>query len=390
MRKAFKYRLFMGHDQARELDIALETHRRLYNAYLDYRQLAYSQHGVTLSYVDGSRWFKGQRPGNPYFARINFSSAQATMRRLDRAFVAFFRRVKAGEEPGYPRFKGRDRFDSIEFPAYGDGIKLIDGELRIQNVGMVRIKRHRPIEGKIKTVTLKREAGKWFAVFSCDLGDVVVEPSTDQPVGIDVGLESFLTTSDGVQEPNPRYQKTGLPELRRAQRSLARKKRGSKHRRISKRKVAKVHVRVRRLRREHHHQVALRLVRRYGFIAAESLNIRGMLKNDRLARAISDAGWSGFLLTLRSQAESAGVAYVEVDARGTSQQCSGCGAEVRKDLSVRWHDCGHCGLSLHRDENAARNILARGLLARIEPAGPNVDQQVKRAPKRSRRLQATV
>jgi putative transposase len=114
------------------------------------------------------------------------------------------------------------------------------------------------------------------------------------------------------------------------------------------------------------------LVRRYGLVAVESLNIRGMLKNDRLARSISDAGWSGFLLTLRSKAESAGVVYVEVNARGTSQQCSGCGIEVRKELSVRRHDCPHCGISLHRDENAARNILARGLLARTEPVGGNV------------------
>ena len=298
--------------------------------------------------------------------------------------------VEAGEDPGYPRFKSRDRFDSIEFPAYGDGIKLVGGGLRIQHVGMVRIKMHRPIEGEVKTVTLKREAGKWYAVFSCDLGDVAIEPSTNPPVGIDVGLESFLTTSDGEQEPNPRYQKKGLPELRRAQRSLARKKRGGKRRRRSKRKVAKIHARVARLRREHHHQVALKLVRRYGLVAVESLNIQGMLKNDRLARSISDAGWSGFLLTLRSKAESAGVAFVEVDARGTSQQCSARGAEVRKELSVRRHDCEHCGLSLQRDENAARNILARGLQARIGPAERNVGQQVKRAPKRSRRLQATV
>src|SRR5262249_54193298 len=141
----------MGHDQRRELDFALETHRRLYNAYLDYRELAYSMYGVTLSYIDCSRWFKGQRRTNPYFARINFSSEEAAMRGLDRAFAAFYRRVKAGEKPGFPRFKGRDRFDSIEFPAYGDGIKLLDGELRIQHVGVVRIKRHRPIEGKIKT-----------------------------------------------------------------------------------------------------------------------------------------------------------------------------------------------------------------------------------------------
>jgi putative transposase len=311
------------------------------------------------------------------------------MRRLDRAFAAFFRRVKAGERPGFPRFKSRDRFNSIEFPAYGDGMKLVGGRLYVQHVGMIRIKMHRPIEGEIKTVTLKRVAGRWFALFSCDLGPVVAAPSPNPPVGIDVGIESFLTTSDGEREPNPTYHKTALPELRRAQRSLARKRNGGKNRRKSKRKVAKIHARVARLRKEHHHQVALKLVRRYGLIAVECLNVRGMIGSGRLARAISDAGWSGFLLTLRSKAESAGVAYVEVDARGTSQQCSACGAEVRKDLSVRCHDCQHCGLSLHRDENAARNILARGLLARIGPAGLNVDQEVERAP-RSRRLQATV
>jgi IS605 OrfB family transposase len=131
-----------------------------------------------------------------------------------------------------------------------------------------------------------------------------------------------------------------------------------------------------------------RLVRRYGLIAVESLNIEGMLKNDRLARSISDAGWSGFLLRLKCKAESAGASVVEVNARGTSQQCSGCGIEVRKELSVRRHACPHCGLSLNRDENAARNILARGLTARIGLAGRNVDHQVKRAPG-SRRLQAT-
>jgi putative transposase len=372
VRKAFKFRLFANADQERELDIALETHRRLYNTYLDYRELAYSQYGITLSYVDCSRWFKGQRATNPYFARINFSSAQATMRRLDKAFAAFFRRVKAGEDPGYPRFKGRDRFDSIEFPAYGDGIKLIGNRLRVQHVGTIKVKLHRAIEGQIKTVTLKREAWHWYVIFSCDLGPVEVEPSTNPPVGIDLGLESFLTTSDGEREPNPRYRETALPDLRRAQRSLSRKKRGGKHRRKSKHKVAKIHARVSRLRKEHHHQVALKLARRYGFVAVESLNIDGMLKHDRLSRSISDVGWSGFLLTLRSKAESAGVAYVEVDARGTSQRCSACGAEVRKGLSVRRHDCPHCGISLHRDENAARNILARGLRARTGPVGGNV------------------
>jgi len=342
---------------------------------------------VTLSYVDCSRWFKHRRKTNPYFARINFSSAQATMRRLDKAFAAFFRRVKAGEQPGFPRFKGRDRFDSIEFPAYGDGIRLTGERLRVQNVGVIRVKLHRPVEGKVKTVTLKREAGKWYVVFSCDLGDVKVEPKTGPTVGIDVGLSSFLTTSGGEKEPNPRYLKDALPELRRKQRGLSRKKKGGKNRRKARKEVAKTHVRVANLRREHHHQTALKLVRRYGFIAVESLSIKNMLGNDRLARAISDVAWGNFLLTLRSKAESAGVAFVEVDARGTSQECSACGSVVKKDLSQRWHSC-ECGCSLDRDENAARNILARGLLAWTKPAELNVADCRKRAP-RSRRVHAT-
>jgi putative transposase len=187
-------------------------------------------------------------------------------------------------------------------------------------------------------------------------------------------LESFLTTSEGQHEENPRYQQTALPELRRAQRSVSRKRKGGQNRRKSKRKLAKIHARVRRLRKEHHHQVALKLVRRSGLIAVESLNVQGMLKNGRLSRAISDAGWSGFLLTLRHKAECAGVAYVEVDARGTSQRCSRCGATVPKRLWERWHDCDSCGLALHRDENSAKEILRRGLLARTGPVGRNVGQ----------------
>lgn len=387
MRRAFKFRLWTDANQERELEMMLETHRRLYNICLDFRQVAYDVYGASINYADCSRWFKHQRALNPYFARLNFSSAQATMRRLDKTFAAFFRRVKAGEKPGYPRFNGGDRFDSFEFPAYGDGIRLNGERLRVQNVGVIRVKLHRPIEGKIKTVTLKREAGKWYVVFSCDLGDVKVEPKTGPAVGIDVGLSSFLTTSGGEKEPNPRYQKDALPDLRRKQRGLSRKKKGGKNRRKARKEVAKTHARVANLRREHHHQTALKLVRRYGFIAVESLSIKNMLGNDRLARAISDVAWGNFLLTLRSKAESAGVVFVEVNAWGTTQECSACGQVVPKDLSQRWHLCD-CGCSLDRDENAARNILARGLLAWTKPVEPNVGGCPKRAP-RSRRLQAT-
>jgi putative transposase len=370
MRRAYKYRLFINANQGRELSTMLETHRRLYNSCLAERKERYEAEKITVKYTEQSARFKAERATNLYYARLNFSSAQATMRRLDKAFANFFRRLKAKETPGYPRFRGRDRYDSIEFPAHGDGIRLTGNRLRVQHVGTIRVKLHRPIEGKVKTVTLKREADKWYVVVSCDLDDVTVPPSVNPPVGIDLGLKWFLSKSDGTEpEPNPRYLKTALPELRRRGRAVARKRKGGKNRRKAVKELARVHVRVKNLRIEHHHQVALKLVRRYGLIAVESLNIRGMLRSDRLARAISDVAWGNFLLTLKSKAESAGVSVVEVDARGTTQQCSDCGMTVPKVLSVRRHNCPHCGLSLDRDENAARNILARGLPARIRPAG---------------------
>ncbi|MGH7170501.1 MAG: RNA-guided endonuclease InsQ/TnpB family protein [Gemmataceae bacterium] len=376
MRRAFRYRLWTNANQERELAIALESHRRLYNTCLEQRKAAYENEQCSVTYTEQSAWFKSQRAVNPYFAHLNFSSAQATMRRLDRAFQAFFRRGAAGEKPGYPRFKSKDRFDSIEFPAYRDGIRLFETRLYVQHIGRIRVKLHRAVAGTIKTVTLKREAGKWYAIFSCELPDVPIIDTGKPAVGIDVGLESFLTTSDGEQKPNPHYLKDALPKLRRASRAVSRKKKSGSNRRKAVRRLAKIHARVRNLRREHRHHVALRLVRRYGFIAAESLNVRGMLRNTRLSRAISDAGWSGFLCVLKHKAESAGVRYVEVDPQGTSQHCV-CGQEVPKALSERWHHCPACGLSLHRDHVSAQVILARGL-ARMGPLDVNVGQQVKR------------
>lgn len=388
MRRAYKFRLFTNANQERELSTALETHRRLYNACLEQRKTTYETEKVSVKYKDQSAWFKAERSLNPYFARLNFSSAQATMRRLEKSFANFFRRVKTGGKPGFPRFKGRDFFNSIEFPSHGDGIRLTGNRLRLQHVGVIRVKLHRDVQGAIKTLSVKREAGKWFLVVSCDLGDVKVEPSKSPPVGVDVGLKAFLSKSDGSKaEPNPRYLKTALPELRRRQRGLSRKQKGGKNRRKARKAVAKVHARVKNLRAEHHHAVALKIVRRYGLVAVESLSIKNMLKNDRLSRAISDVAWGNFLLTLRSKAESAGVAYVEVDARGTSQECPDCGRVVPKDLSQRWHSC-ECGCSLDRDEAAARVIPARGLQARAEPAGRNVAERRKRAP-RSCRVLAT-
>lgn len=376
MRKAFKFRLFTNANQERELGIMLESHRRLYNLCLEQRRDLYRQHKHSVKYSEQSSQFKDLRADNVYFARLNFSSAQATMRRLDKAFVAFFRRVKAGKKPGYPRFKAGDRFNNIEFPSYGDGIRLNGNRLRVQHVGVIRCKVHRAVEGVVKTASLKREGDKWFVVLSCDLGDVQIQPSTLPAIGIDVGIENFLTTSDGGVVDNPRFLKKELPALRRAQRAVSRKKKGGANRRKAVKVVRVLHAHVANQRREHHFKTAFNLVRCYGLIAVERLNIRGMLRSQWMSRAISDAGWASFIEVLTHKAASAGATVVAVNPRGTSQLCSECGIKVAKVLSVRRHNCPRCGLSLHRDENAARNILERGLLAWTGPVGANGESPV--------------
>jgi putative transposase len=356
--KAYKFRLWTNANQERELGIALETHRRLYNDALAQRQWFYDQWQISRSYCDQSGWYKEERLKNPYFARINFSSAQGTLRRLDKAFGNFFRRVKNGEKPGYPRFKSRERFDSILYPSHGDGIRLSGNRLRVQHAGTIRVCLHREVEGKIKTLCLKREGGKWFVVVTCELPDRSKIENTLPPIGLDVGLTHFVTTSDGERIANPRFLKAELPALRSAQRALSRKKKGGSNRRKARLQLSRLHARVANLRHEHRHKVSNHLLSRSGWIAVERLNVRGMLKNRRLARAISDVAWSSFVEVLTRKAERAGGEVRQVSPNYSSQFCSRCGENVPKSLAVRLHRCS-CGLVLDRDQNAALNILER-------------------------------
>jgi putative transposase len=373
MFRAYKFRLWTNANQERELGIMLETHRRLYNAALGQRQWFYDEWQISRSYEDQSGWFKDERADNRWFAAINFSSAQATLRRLDKAFANFFRRVKAGEEPGYPRFKSADRFNSVLFPSHGDGIRFKGNRLRVQHVGMIRVCLHREVEGKIKTLSLKREANKWFVVLACEVPEPAKVGNVLPTVGLDVGLTHFATTSEGERIQNPRYLKAELKNLRRAQRSVCRKKKGGSNRKKAKRRVARIHTRVANLRREHRHKISNDLISRYGKIAVESLNVQGMVRNRRLARTISDAGWSSFVEVLTHKAERAGGEVVQVSPNHTSQLCSTCGQNVPKTLAERLHRCD-CGLVMDRDQNAALNILERawpgtGQLSATSPVG---------------------
>lgn len=372
MRMTFRYRLYPSKAQAAALGQQLKEACTLYNAALQERRDAYKLAGLSIDYYDQARQLKAIR-AEGLTGLANFSCCQDVLRRLDKTFKAFFRRVKNGESPGYPRFKSHYRFRSITFPSYGDGIRLLpSGKLRIQGVGCVKIKLHRPVEGKIKTVAIKREAGKWYACFSVEVSAKLLEPTVLE-VGIDVGLEAFAVLSDGTVVANPRHLKTRLASLRRAQRKLARRAKGSNSRRKTVREVQAAYAKIRNQRLDFQHKLTRQLVNRFGLITVEDLNIKG-LASGRLAKSVHDAGWSGFFQKLAYKAESAGRLLVRVNPRGTSQRCSGCGAEVRKDLKDRWHACSGCGLSISRDLNSAREILrlGRSHVAPTWPVGASV------------------
>jgi putative transposase len=367
MKRSYRYRLKPNRQQAGTLGRILETHRQLYNAALQERREAWRMRRVSVCYTMQANQLKELRSWDLDVAALNYSSCQQTLRRLDKAFQAFFRRIKEGQKPGYPRFKGRRRFKSVAY-VYRDGIQLQDGRLYIQHVGRVRIRLHRPLpEGAgIKQVVVQRTAtGEWYATFQIELLDVPVEPHPGPAVGIDVGLEHFAALSTGELVPNPRWFRESEAALALAQRQRARCKRGScRYRELSKR-ITHLHEQVARQRRDFQHKLSRRLVRAFGLIAVEDLNVAG-LSRSMLAKSVHDAAWSQFLFFLRYKVEETGSEVVEVAPGGTSQVCACCGRVVPKSLSERRHVCLSCGFTASRDVNAALNILSRGT-ARAEP-----------------------
>jgi putative transposase len=310
MQKAYKYRAYPTKEQEQAMLSLLDTHRHLYNDALSQKKHAYETEKRTITYQEQSARLTQDRKVNPYLAAANFSSCQRTLRRLDRAMQAFFRRIKTGEKPGYPRFRGYGRFDSVEF-TIGEGAKLTkESKAYFMGVGDVKIKRHRPIEGQIKTARFKKEADGWYVIFSCVLPDFEGEPSTNPTVGIDLGLKAFFVDSEGGEVKPPKLYRKAQKKLKRLQRAVARKKRGGSNRRKAVTHLAKFSQHVANQRGDFHHKTALDLVKKYGKIAHEDLNVKGMIRGLSLAKSCHDAGWSGFIAILSHKAESAGVEVV--------------------------------------------------------------------------------
>ncbi|MEP7293467.1 MAG: transposase, partial [Chloroflexota bacterium] len=293
-------------------------------------------------------------------AQIVFSQTMQTVcDDLDRAFQAFFRRVKAGEKPGYPRFKGRQHFHSFAFKQFGVGARLDGRRLKLYGIGRVAVRWHRPLEGDIKTVRIVHKAGCWYACFACEVEASTPLPATGQIVGIDVGISALATLSNGVKVENPNYYRVAQTKLRVLQRKLARAQRGSNNRRKALLRVQRQQEHVANQRKDYLHKLSTMLVKNYDAIALEDLRVTNMVRNRHLSKSILDSGWGYFRERLTHKAESAGRVVVFINPAYTSKCCSNCGTLFQDfSLSTRWVNC-ECGLSLDRDHNAAINILKR-------------------------------
>jgi putative transposase len=335
--------------------------RILYNTALEQRRTWWQRgQGKSATYYQQKAELPDLKAARPEYAEVNAQVLQDVILRVERAFQAFFHRVQAGEEPGYPRFQGAGRYHSFTYPQYGGGAILDGGVLSLSKIGRIPIRLHRPLQGTPKTITISCEADGWYACISC--AEVAIEPlpRTGQETGIDVGLKAFLVTADGEVVGNPRHHRREEKRLKKAQRVVTRRKKGSNRRKKAVKLLAKRHQKVRRQRQDFHHKTALKLVRHYDAIYLEDLRVRNMVRNHALAKSISDAGWAAFRITLDYKAACAGKRVVAIEPAYTSQDCSGCEERVPKGLSVRTHVCPSCGLVIDRDENAALNILRAG------------------------------
>jgi len=340
----------------------------LYNAALQQRIEAWRKQKVSLSYYDQSKELTQLRADDEEYRRLPVQIARETaLQRLNKAFQGFYGRVKRGEKPGFPRYRSRARFGTL---AFGTESWKIVGKKLIVSAGpdpiVLKMRNSIHREGQIIGLHLVKKADRWWAHFQVDVGAAPAVKTSKHGVGIDVGLRTFATLSDGNVVEHPRFLKQSLEQLKSVQQELSRKKRGSKNRAKAKLTIARVHEKIANRRRDFVHQTVAGLVRKYDGFALEKLDIAQMSSTDNktgsrgLRRGIMDSGWSLFGAHLASKAEEAGLPVVHVDPKGTSQRCSACGTVVRKTLRDRVHECFACGLRMDRDENAARNIYDLG------------------------------
>lgn len=376
MIKAFKFQIKTSEKVKERIEQTLDLCRELYNAALQERRDAYKWERKYISYIMQANQLPEIRDDRKELKQVHSQVLQDVLKRLDKAFAGFFLRIERGQKAGFPRFKGKYRYNSFTYP--GSGWQLIGDKLKLSKIGTMRVMFTCPIEGKVKTITIKREVDFFYVVFTCEIEE---QPQVSQDKllkvkAVDAGIEYFTTDENGKVVPNPQYYRKLEKRIQFLQRQLSRCKRFSGHWKRIKKQLAKLHRKVANQRRDFLHKQANKLVNDADVVVYENLNIAGMVQNHHLAKSISDVSWGMFFSMLDYKAENAGKLTIDVCPKNTSQNCSSCKKKVPKGLSQRWHKCMYCGTILHRDHNAARNILARGIetlladgLAVIAPGG---------------------
>ena len=360
MKKTYEYRAYPTTKQRKTFTVWLALLRSVYNQALAWRIEAYQTAGLTVNWTTQANALPDLKAESKAYAGLHADVLQDVMRRLDKAYKAFFRRAKNGEAPGFPRFKGEGRYRSMTFSHLSKqllrDVRRKFAKVVVPKIGHLKIRYHRPLpDGKIKNLTILKRASGWYVTICVEVPDPIEIP-VHTTIGVDVGLNSFAVDSDGEHIPNPRHYRQSEKKLGKHQRILARRKKGSKRRAKQREIVARTHERIANQRKDFQFKAAHRILERCDEVAVENLTITNMLKNHYLAKSISDAGWGNFRLKLQHKAESAGKQFTKVKPHHTSRQCSGCNEIVPKTLSDRVHDCPHCGLVLDRDHNAAINI----------------------------------
>jgi len=393
MIRAYRFLLRPTVRQAQALSDMLRDHRSLYNGALQERRDAHRHtararpgYGGQCAQLEEIRAFDPQRQG-----RWSLSSQQATLRRLDKAMRAFFRRLSLGDTPGWPRFRGAGRFDTVDFPRDGDGCRWDSTphdpvtRLHLQGVGHVRVHQHRPVPGRVRTVSVKREGRKWFVVLTAERERPEPLPKTGSTVGIGPGGADFLADSSGGLVPAPRHGRRAAAKLQAARQALSRfprrraKDRTAGHRRAAA-EVARLHGKLRRQQLDHAHKTALHLVRTHDVIAYEDPRTRDTRKPPAPRpgpdapgahppagagpdRPTTDAGWGVFLRILHAKAESAGREVITVDPRDTSRTCPRCGHLAKENRPApEKFCCAACGHTARTETAAAVNVLRAGLV----------------------------
>ncbi|MDP4108292.1 MAG: transposase, partial [Bacillota bacterium] len=360
MPQIFRYRIYPTKSQITKLNETLELCRWVYNETLALRKNAWESEQKKIGYYESKKMIPIWKKDKPELKTVHSHTLQDVTMRVDLAFQAFFRRLKAGEKAGYPRFKGKGWYDSITYVE--SGFKLDDFNLWLSKIGNIKIKMHRPFEGNIKRLTIRRTSTKkWFVSILTDYGFYNPLEHSDKVVGIDVGILSFAALSNGTFIENPRFYVKEEKNLVKIQRKYSKTEKGTPLRKKALKVLCRVHELISNKREDFIQKLSKIFVDEYGIICFEDLNIKKMVKNPLHAKGIMDFAWNKLVTYTSYKAVNAGRRVILVNLCNTSQTCSKCGKLVEKDISVRVHNCPFCGLSIDRDLNASINILRLGL-----------------------------